>query len=307
MSGWLITTIVFAVLALIPFGISLLIHPDKTNDPDAARGAKVFLRFIAAGLAVVAGFLLLMSSVVSVPTKTVGVVTSFGKPVGVLSNGLHWIAPWQKVVEFDASIQTLKRTGKDHCTTVRIANQATACVDNSTRWRIKQDAAPKLYQDYKTFSNMRDSLVNRELTAVLNSVFSTYDPLVAVEKKDSDHPEYNLDKLGKQATEMLRDRVGDQVEINSIVIPLIRYDATTEKKLDGFQAALADTRISEQRRNTAANEAEANNALTSSLTADILTSKCLDLVRDIYRDGKDIPPGFSCFSGSGVPVIANSK
>lgn len=303
MSGWLITTIVFAILAAIAWAVAYF-APSREQDSDSIKGPA---RITAACITAVTLFLLLMSSVTMVPTKTVGVVTSFGKPVGVLSNGLHLIAPWQKVVEFDASIQTLKHTGKDHCTTVRIANQATACVDNSTRWRIKQNSAPRLYQDYRTFDNMRDSLVNRELTSVLNAVFSTYDPLAVVEQKDAAQPAFSLDKLGAEATRMLKERVGDQVEIGSIVIPLIRFDETTERKLDGFQAALADTRISEQKRNTSHNESEANNALTGSLTPDILTSKCLDLVREIYRDGKEIPAGFSCFSGGGTPVIVNAK
>lgn len=302
MSGWLITTIIFALISGAVLYVSTKIDPANWHIP-----AKGLARYIGTGFLALALFFLLIASVSMIPTKTVGVVTSFGKPVGVLPNGLHFIAPWQKVVEFDASVQTLKRTGKDDCTTVRISNQATACVDNSTRWRIEQAAAPRLYQDYRTFENMRDSLVNRELTAVLNAVFSTYDPLIAVEQKNSPSPSYSLDELGKKATDLLQQRVGKQVQISSVVIPLVRYDDTTEKKLDGFQAALADTRISEQKENTSRNEAESNNALTGSLTGDILTSKCLDLVREIYRDGQQVPAGFSCFAGGGVPVIANTK
>jgi regulator of protease activity HflC (stomatin/prohibitin superfamily) len=260
----------------------------------------------ASVLGVITFLFLLVSSTHSVPTKTVGVVTSFGKPTGVLSNGLHWIKPWEKVVEFDASYQTLKRTGDDKCTTVRLKNQAQACVDNSTRWRIKQDAAPQLYQDYKTFSNMRDSLVHRELGSVLNAVFADYDPLTAVEDPDAEQPAYSLDVMGDRASDMLRERVGEQVEISSVVISLVRYDGTTQKKLDDYQAAMADTRIADQRRQTAEKDAAANNAVSGSLNESVLVERCLDLVKEIYRDGKELPPGFTCL-GSGVPVIANSK
>lgn len=297
-----IATILAALVALGAWGMVALIGKDGDED---IRG----ISFIAAVLAsLLTPTLLLFASFTSVPTKTVGVVVSYGKPVGVLSNGLHMIAPWHKVVEFDASVQTLKRTGDKSCTTVRIANQATACVDNSTRWRIKQEAAPDLYTDYKSFSNLRDSLVNRELTSVLNAVFADYDPLAAVdETADPKAGEYQLGAMSDEATKMLKERVGSQVEVMSVVLPIVRFDGTTQSKLDGLQAAKADTRISEQREQTNVNEAEANNALTSSLTQDILTSKCLDLVREIYRDGKQIPAGFSCFPGGGVPVIANTK
>lgn len=311
MQGWFIVTIVFAILAGVAWLITLALRPEKqesSSDREELKAIKFGARVIAGAITFIALAFLGFSSVTMVPTKTVGVVVSYGKPVGVISNGLHVIAPWQKVVEFDAAVQTLKRTGDKSCTTVRIANQATACVDNSTRWRIKPEAAPDLYTDYKSFSNLRDSLVNRELTSVLNSVFADYDPLAAVDETANPKAgEYQLGTMSDEATKMLKERVGSKVEVMSVVLPIVRFDGTTQSKLDGLQAAKADTRISEQRKETNQNEAEANNALTSSLTQDILTSKCLDLVREIYKDGKEIPAGFSCFPGGGVPVIANAK
>lgn len=307
MPGWFITTIIVAILALPAILTAVIAKPPEGRKDSFGRTVEDFpVKFtavIASGALIALTFVfLLISCVTMVPTKTVGVVTSFGKPVGVIGNGLHWIAPWQKVVEFDASIQTLKRTGKGDCTTVRIYNQATACIDNSTRWRIKQDAAPDLYKDYRSFDNMKDSLINRELTSVLNEVFSTFDPLIAVQQKDTTQPAFSLDKLGQQATDLMRQRVGKQVEINSIVIPLVRYDKTTESKLDAFQAALADTRIAEQKKATSQREAEANAARKGELNDNTLKAQCLDVVRDAVRDGKQLPAGFTCLGGS-FPVV----
>ena len=301
MSGWLIGTIIVGIIALIAIGLAVFVHRALKNDPD--EGPTLWGTKILAGvLTFVTLLLLLLSSTQVVPTKTVGVVTSFGRPVGVLSNGLHWIAPWQKVVEFDASIQTTKHTGKSGCTTVRIYNQATACVDNSLRWRIKQHAAPALYRDYKSFDNMRDSLVNRELQTVLNQVFSTYDPLKAVEQKDAAQPEFSLGKLGQQATDMMRQRVGNQVEIQSLVIPYVRFEKSTEEKIDGYQAALADTRIAEQKKATSQREAEANAARKGELNDNTLKAQCLDVVREAVREGKQLPAGFSCMGPGSVVV-----
>lgn len=301
MSGWLIGTIIVGIIALIAIGLAVFVHRALKGDPD--EGPTLWGTKIAAvALTVLTLLLLLLSSTVAVPTKTVAVVTSFGKPVGVESNGLHTIKPWQKIVKFDASIQTTKHNGKSSCTTVRIYNQATACVDNSLRWRIKQHAAPALYRDYKSFDNMRDSLVNRELQTVLNQVFSTYDPLKAVEEKDAAQPEFSLGKLGQQATDLMRQRVGNQVEIQSLVIPYVRFEKSTEDKINGFQAALADTRIAEQKKATSQREAEANAARKGELNDNTLKAQCLDVVRDAVRDGKQLPAGFSCMGTSSVVV-----
>ncbi len=144
-------------------------------------------KWTAFGLLAVTIILTVWSSLVAVPTRNVGVVTTFGRPHDeTLSNGLHIKAPWDDVWNFDAAVQTDKFTGNEDkddlktthtCTTVRIGNQSTACVDNSIRWQIVPDEADVLYQDYKDFDNVRDSLVTRQLITALNEAFSTYDPL----------------------------------------------------------------------------------------------------------------------------------
>jgi acetone carboxylase gamma subunit len=66
---------------------------------------------------------------------------------------------------------------RDAATTVRLANNSTAFVDNSVRWRVQRAAAGELFLDYRDFGNVRDNLVTRELGAALNEVFSNFDPL----------------------------------------------------------------------------------------------------------------------------------
>src|SRR5690606_27128114 len=110
--------------------------------------------------------LLGLSSLTMVGTKAVGVVTWFGRPVDTLPNGLHVVAPWSRVVQLRGDIQTDNHVGSgggSSCTTVRLAAQSTACVDNSVRWRIRPRAAEALFRDYRDFDRVRDSLVTREL------------------------------------------------------------------------------------------------------------------------------------------------
>src|SRR4051812_21185933 len=105
---------------------------------------------------------------------------------------------------------------------VRLGNNSTANVDNSVRWRIQPAAADELYLDYRDFENVRDNLVTRELRAALNEVFSAFDPLSAA---NTEGP--NVQALGDDVAEKLRAKVGGQIEIINVIVPLVNYDSAT--------------------------------------------------------------------------------
>src|SRR5215471_2475790 len=111
MNGWFILTLILAVGAAIaiPF---LLLLPHNT-----VRSVSVI------GVCVVVVFFFFVSSCTAVSTKNVGIETSFGATKGELSNGLHLKAPWYKVTEMNAAIQTDSYTGNTTCLPARIANQ----------------------------------------------------------------------------------------------------------------------------------------------------------------------------------------
>lgn len=303
-------SIIFLVLAAITFAISFAVPKvakDTYHDDYRPR------RYVRIGGLAVFGFAVLfifLSMIQTVSTKNVGVKTAFGKPTGHLSNGFHLIAPWEKVTEFPAAIQTDSYVGdanKDNvgCTNVRIANQSVACVDNSVRWRINPTHVAELYQDYKNFDHVRDSLVSRELRAALNDVFSSYDPLkTLVDQSGLDGTATtapSLDVLAQKVTDNLRGRVGDQVEVLNVIIPLVHHDQSTQDKINQYQAALADTRIAIQRQQIATAEAKANQILSDSIKNDpnVLVSKCLDMIAKGFQP----PTGFQCWYGaSSLPL-----
>ena len=136
------------------------------------------------------------------------VVTTFGRPSGTLSNGLHVKAPWQSVTAMNGTIQIDNHTG-DAATTVRLGNNSTAFVDNSVRWRIQPAAAEKL-----------------------------------------------------------RKKVGGQIEIINVIVPLVNYDPATQDRINALSVEKANTRVAEQRAKTAAAEARANEILAASVTDD---------------------------------------
>ena len=247
---------------------------------------------------------LAVSCVVTVPTKEIGVVTTFGRPTGSLSNGLHLKAPWQKITYMDAAIQTDSHTADNRqCINVRIAHQATACVDASIRWRIRPQASDALFQNYREFSSIRSSLVDRQLSSSLNREFASYDALAVDDKGNPTAP--SLAALSEAATKHMREQIGDQIEVLSVIIPVIKLDENTQSKANALLAQVAQTRIAEQAVKTSEQQAKANKALAQSVSNDpnVLVSKCLDMV----ESGKvTLPAGFSCWPSSGSSVVVPS-
>lgn len=263
----------------------------------------------AIGAAVLLGLVAFVVGVVSmtaiVPTREIGVVTAFGRPVDVWSNGLHFKAPWQKVNKLDGTIQTDNFTGADRAIDIRIGNGSTSGVDATIRWRIRLDAGKELYQDYRQMENIRDSLVTRELKAALNEVLGDYDPLASVKAGiGSDGATtsagVDLNAYSNKVHEALSKRVGEDVEVLSVILPIIRFDQQTQEKINAYQAEVANTRIAEQREATAKAQAQANKNLAGSVSRDpnVLVSKCLDTLEEMVKAGQEVPIGFSCWPGA---------
>ena len=314
----LILLIVAIVAGIAWFGIRRRpapVPPEPDEGDDSKKRAKrssggptsrQVAGWVSVGALVLALVTLFFSSATIVSTKNVGIETSFGRPVGSLPNGFHMIEPWNKVTEMDAAIQTDNHV-KGHsgldCITVRIAHQATACVDTSIRWRIEEQAADGLFRDYRDFDNVRDSLVTRDLNAALNAVFEDYDPLAI--DKDGNSTSPGLASLSTDVAGKIRDQIGDQINVLSVIIPVVHFDENTQSKVNALLAQVAQTRIAEQAVITAEQQALANQTLAESVSKDpnVLVSKCMDLLNEMVSKGQSIPIGFSCWPGGGSSVV----
>jgi hypothetical protein len=80
----------------------------------------------------------------------------------------------------------------------------------------------------------------------------------------------------------LRTKVGGQIEIINVIVPLVNYDQATQDRINALNVEKANTRVAEQRAKTAEAEARANGILAASVTNDpnVLVSKCLDAARE---------------------------
>lgn len=275
----------------------------------AARSLRGVSRWTSVGLAIVCLLCVFSASATVVSTKNEGIVTSFGRPVHSLSNGFHLVAPWQEVTEMDAAIQTDSHTQSDSntCIDVRIAHQAIACVDASIRWRIQDDSADYLFQNYRDFDNVRDSLVTRELNAALNDTFESYDPLAVDAEGNSTAP--TLKSLAADVTKQMQREIGAQINVLNVIIPVLHFDSNTQGRIQALQAQIAQTRIALQAVQTAKDQAAANRVLAASVSKDpnVLVSKCLDMMNEMIAKSQVIPPdGIGCWPGDGSPLIVST-
>lgn len=305
--------LIVLILGAIAIGLSFFIKKSQPNEPNDRRT----IRWSGVGAALFAVFLFFIASFTIVSTKNVGIVTSFGKTSGELSNGLHFVAPWEQVSEMDAAIQTDNHTnsaGGTGCLDVRIANQQTACVDVSIRWRIHPKKADELYQNYHTFAAVQDSLVTRELTAAVNNQFATYNPLNSIQygtPAQGFAPNLPYATIAKNVTAQMRKEIGSQIEVLNTIIPYVSFDPETQTKLNELQQQIAQTRVNEQEILSNKSQAAANRALAASVnkSPNVLVAECLNTLNYAVTHGEAVPVGgFNCWgNASSVGVIVQPK
>lgn len=291
------------ILAIITW-IAAAFTPEQMSAPDENVHPRKIVRVTAMVLSGLFVLLFILNSFVQVGTKDVGIETTFGRTSGHLSNGLHLKWPWQNVTSMDAAIQTDSYTGQNDCQTVRIYSQQSACVEVSIRWRIEPDQSDTLFQNYRTFDNVRDSLVTRELKAALNQQLGNYNPLACVGSSD---PACSLTQVATSVTKQMQHEIGAQgIDVLNTIIPILNFDKTTQNRINQLQQQEAQTRIAQAEITTNAAQSTANQALAASVqtSPEVLVSKCLDIMKLLVQNGNKPPVGM-CALGNAPSVLAS--
>lgn len=152
-----------------------------------------------------------------------------------------------------------------------------------------------MFLDYKTFAKIQINLVDRNFNVALNDVTSAYDPLNANSVANGGK---DLSTMAEEVKKQVQAKVGNRILIRSVALPIMNFDDPTQGRINELQAETAKTRVAQQKKQTSTAEAEANKILEASVTAETLTSKCLDIV----AESKLSPIG--CFPGTaGVQPI----
>lgn len=279
-------TILIVILAIIAVGLLVVSRftPAKIqtrretsySEAEYRQGPRKVLTLAGIGTLVVAVIVTALASFTIVQPRTVGVKVALGKPVGVVSSGFQVKAPWEKVEKLDGAVQNDVYAG-DHAVPVRLGNNGRATVDASIQWQLKTDDAMDVFLDYRTFEGIQSNLVDRNFKAALNEVMAEYDPLTAAEQAQGGQ---DLEALSEAVRDKMQEKVGTQIDVRSVTLPIVNFDDATQARINELQAETAKTRVAEQKKETSTAEAEANRVLEESITDETLTSKCLDIVAE---------------------------
>lgn len=230
-------------------------------------------------------FLIALCSFVVVPTNSIAIPISFGKPTTALANGLHGKAPWAKVVKFDASRQYLRFGGKGNeedpssdkkewpCVSVKMAHEATSCLSMTVAWQLKattpaeKQQAIKLFKNFKTFDRITENYMAAGARGAAQTTYSDVNPL------SPDNPTFS--RLSETMLSNLRSNVGSEINIVSVQITNADYDAKTDEAIASMQAEYAKQTQAELQKVTNTKQSEANAKLQSALTDEILKDNCI--------------------------------
>ncbi|WP_433828781.1 SPFH domain-containing protein [Actinoplanes sp. CA-015351] len=206
-----------------------------------------WLTFTASLVAAV-GFLI-ASCITVVPTRNVGIVTSWNKPTGRTTGaGLQWTAPWQDVDEWDASGQTYAHLGEG-CVWVTIAAQRRACIPVQIEWSAKAEKAPENWAAYREvdgksrFEVFVERRVNPQINGAMTSIFASFDPLGAVDVTSGDAPAPDLNKTYKEPLiTALTGELGDEIVVKSVAFESPRYDDPTTQAIAAYGQKILEAR-----------------------------------------------------------------
>lgn len=192
---------------------------------------------------------LVLACLSTVPTRNVGIVTSFGKPTGRTTGaGLQWTAPWQDVDDWDASGQTYAHLG-DHCVWVTIAAQRRACIPVQIEWAAKAENAPQNWAAYKEvdgktrFETWVARRVDPQINAAITSIFASFDPLgnVSLDSGDTAAPDLNKTQKAPLMAALISS-LGSDIRVNSISFEAPRYDDPTTAAISAYGQKVLEAR-----------------------------------------------------------------
>lgn len=223
---------------------------------EETRGGALGIGGICLVGAVVCGVVASMSVV---PTRNVGIVTTWGKPTGRTTGaGLQWTAPWSDVDDWDASGQTWAHLD-DRCVWVTVKGPRNVCVPVQVEWSALPENAPANWAAFKEadgksrFETWVSRRVDPQMTATLITTFANFDPFAAVDPVTGDIAVPNLNATyRKPLDDALTVALGHDIAVKSIAFGRPIYDKDTTDALAEYgKKALAGRNLDLDKKNAA--------------------------------------------------------
>lgn len=297
MTGFIIL-IVFLCLGVLGLVAGIVVM--ATAETDDGKGGGAALGVVGLIVAIICGFVILGEAYEQVGARTVSVETKSGKPVSVLQNGGHMIAPWAKTANFDATRQSIKEPVK-----VRLKNNTEAHVDVSVQWQIDPNADfLSLYNNYRTFDNVRDNVVQRQLAVALNNQFADWDPLAVIDKTTGSSS-VSVTDFAAPVEAAMKTQMPAGLVLNSVAIVGIDYSATVQDNLDAITKQAAQTVVAQNLEQTNKAQAAANSALGGGAQA--YQQNCLDVTKAAIIAKVALPASWNCNGSGSLPLTVQAK
>lgn len=125
----------------------------KVNDWNCSREEEVeelnLKRIIICGITAMLIFILIVSCISTVPTGYTGILTTFGKVEDrTMSAGVHFVAPWQKIVKLDNRTQKVTITTEAFSSDIQevdLTMSVNYCIDQTTAQNLYRTVGKEYY------------------------------------------------------------------------------------------------------------------------------------------------------------------
>jgi regulator of protease activity HflC (stomatin/prohibitin superfamily) len=330
----IVFAVIFALIALVMiiFGVAApkkITRPVRygsgnTTTPNYAKWGVLFGAIVPL---IIGGGIIFLSGFNTVPVKSVGVITSFGKVQGEYGPGAHWLFPTKSLNIVQDTIQSDNFTqangaGSDtysnsgatgYCITVRLGGQQEGCADVQLQTRVNQDAVAPLYADYSSYGpNLTQDIdryvVKRDLTTALNRVLGDYNPVQDVSATLTSNAGSQFSQFDTQILTQLRSELGGQVTVDDVNLQYVHYDSATQTRINQISTQYAETQVAQQQEKTNVAISAANAALAknNTLTPQVLANECYTTTQDAIKDNYDLPASWNC-SGNNSSLLVQGK
>lgn len=342
--GYMIFAGFCVLVGVVALVAALVAMPKKTTNRRGNESPNYGRRWTILGAVVallIAPLIIVLAGINTVPTKSVGVVTSFGRVGAEYQPGAHWLWPWKTLNVVSDTIQSdnffqANGTGPDqqtssgikgYCISVRLAGLSQGCLDVQMQTQVEPKAIPELYGNYSSYGpnltlDVDQYVVQRELKTVLNRpplsdynvIQDVSNSLTACISKGQTACTANtssqFSQFDPQILQALRTdpQLAGRVNVLDVNLQFPHFDPNTENAIQKIQTAYLQTVEATQQEHTNAAISLANAALvkSNSLSPAVLSNECYTTTQDAIKAGFQLPAGWSC-SGSGSSVLVQGK
>lgn len=334
------------VMAIIIAVVAVLAMFGVIFSSQVSRNPKVWTVVGGVFAVLLAGGMILLSMFHSVPTKSEGVITSYGKVIGTpYGPGQHVLAPWrslnivQDTIQSDTFFQS-NGTGPDqltprgitgYCISVRLAGLSQGCLDVQMQSQVRAAAIPELYANYSSYGpsltlDIDQYVVQRELKTILNRPpLSDYNVIqdvsnslsACIEKGQGGCTANTSSQFSQFDPVILGELQNDpqlkgKIDILDVNLQFPHFDQNTENAIQRIQTSYLETVQANQQEKTNVAISAANAALVTgkngqSLTPAVLQYDCYQTIQAaIKANYTGLPATLSCGGGSSN-VLVNGK